>query len=534
MIKALFKKQLSEVFSWLYTDRKKGQRRQGTALCVSVLLYCAMFFLLGYIFYMFASSLCEPLVQLGLGWLYVSITSLLSVVLGVFGCVFNTYASLYRAKDNDFLLSMPIKTGYILIMRLSGVYAIGLLYQLLVSVPSFIVWLMTCKVTVPVVLFGVLLMFIISVFVLSLSCALGWVVGKISGKVKNKAFVTVFFSLAFIALYYYVYFNAYNYLMSFMSNAGEVAQKLAHPLNPLYALGRAGEGDILSMLYITMLVLLLFFIVYTVLKLTYLKTVAGGAQSVGKGGSAKISKPHSADFALLKKEIKRFTKSANYMLNCGLGCLMSVIMGVFLLIKQNDARQIINELSALLTPQLVALIAAAAICTVAAMNDITAPSVSLEGKSIWVLRSLPVDAYSVLRAKLRLHLLLTLPPVVFLFGCMQWVLRLELVYAALVLVLSVLFVILTAQLGLIAGLKGCNLSWTNEVVPIKQSGSVLLVLLGSWCIIILCGVVYYLLSSLISPLVYMLLLAVLLGAMCVLMLMWLKKKGSALFSHIDA
>lgn len=40
-------------------------------------------------------------------------------------------SSLYQAKDNDMLLSMPIPTSRILLVRLSGVYAMGLMYELI-------------------------------------------------------------------------------------------------------------------------------------------------------------------------------------------------------------------------------------------------------------------------------------------------------------------------------------------------------------------------------------------------------------------
>ena len=39
------------------------------------------------------------------------------------------------------------------------------------------------------------------------------------------------------------------------------------------------------------------------------------------------------------------------------------------------------------------------------MGIVTAPSVSLEGRSLWIVQSLPVEPWQVLRAKLRLHLL---------------------------------------------------------------------------------------------------------------------------------
>ena len=33
---------------------------------------------------------------------------MIALALGIFGSVFNTFASLYQAKDNDLLLSLPI------------------------------------------------------------------------------------------------------------------------------------------------------------------------------------------------------------------------------------------------------------------------------------------------------------------------------------------------------------------------------------------------------------------------------------------
>lgn len=98
---------------------------------------------------------------------------LLAVFLGVFGSVFNTYASLYLAKDNDLLLSMPIPVYVLLASRLLGVYLMGLLYSGIVILPAVIVYWAVAGVTLANVLGGVLLTALISVFVMTLSCALG-------------------------------------------------------------------------------------------------------------------------------------------------------------------------------------------------------------------------------------------------------------------------------------------------------------------------------------------------------------------------
>lgn len=60
----------------------------------------------------------------------------------------------------------------------------------------------------------------------------------------------------------------------------------------------------------------------------------------------------------------------------------------------------------------------AALCTLVGMNDMAAPSVSLEGKSLWLAQSLPVTSWQVLRAKLRMHLLLTAVPAALCGICM--------------------------------------------------------------------------------------------------------------------
>ena len=180
MTKALFKKQMIEAFSWVYYNQKNGKRRSGGGLIGFLLLYGLLFAFLGVMFYMVANQLCGPLTAAGMGWLYMALMGLMGVMLGVFGSVFSTYSSLYQAKDNDLLLAMPIPPGTILMARLSGVYAVGLMYELLVMAPAVIAYGIYGNPTVLGMIFAILIPFVLSVFVLTLSCALGWVAAKIS------------------------------------------------------------------------------------------------------------------------------------------------------------------------------------------------------------------------------------------------------------------------------------------------------------------------------------------------------------------
>ena len=120
MLKALLKKQFMELGAFYFQDRKTGKLRSGKSAVGFAVLYAVLFIILAAAFFSIAASLCGPLAEMGLAWLYFAIMGILSILLGTFGSVFNTYASLYKAKDNDLLLSMPIPSAYVLLARLLG------------------------------------------------------------------------------------------------------------------------------------------------------------------------------------------------------------------------------------------------------------------------------------------------------------------------------------------------------------------------------------------------------------------------------
>ena len=144
-------------------------------------------------------SICQPLVASGMGWLYFTLFAGLAILLGVFGSVFNTFSSLYQAKDNDLLPSMPIPIRAILASRLLGVYLMGLMFGA-VPPPAVIFYWCAADASPSAIAGGVMLVLAVSLFVLVLSCVLGWVVAKISAKLKRKNFLTVFIALVFFGL----------------------------------------------------------------------------------------------------------------------------------------------------------------------------------------------------------------------------------------------------------------------------------------------------------------------------------------------
>lgn len=531
MLKALFKKQLMEIGSYFFQDRKTGKNRSKSGIIGYSLLYAVTcVFLFGVFFYV-GKMLCAPLVTIGMGWLYHAIMCLMSLALGVFGSVFNTYSTLYVAKDNELLLSLPVPPSRILTVRLFGVWFWGFFYEVLVLLPAMVVYWITAAPGAVAVIFDLFVILVLSLFILSISCILGWIVAKINGKLKSKSFITVIISLAFLGAYFYFYTQAYTLLQQLIGNADIVGKKIKGAVYPVYLMGRGAEGDALSLLLFTVIVLAVFAVIWLVLSRSFLKLASSGSGTVKRKYRETSVKIRNVSGALLSKEIRHLLSSATYMLNCCLGTLILIVIAAAAIIKRSFILEVMSSFS-IGNEGIIPLIACALICMTSSMNDITAPSVSLEGKSIWLMQSLPVSAWQVLKAKLNLHLLITEIPVFICSVCLAIAINSSIYFSLMLILLPMLFTLLTASLGLAINLKMPNLNWSSETVAVKQSMGVMIALFSGWIIVIALGILYYAVYKYINTELFMLLCGIFLSVISAALLCWLKKRGSRIFEAL--
>ncbi len=454
---------------------------------------------------------------------------LIAIFFGVFGSVFNTYSSLYQAKDNDLLLSMPIPTSRILLVWLSGVYAMGLMYELIVMIPTVLIWFVKAPFSIAGMIHVLLIPLVLSLLILVLSAILGWVAAFIAAKMKHKNIMIVLISLLFIAAYYYLYARAYSFIQVILLNPEAVGSRLKIVFYPLYHMGMAAQGNILSMIVFTAMVVAALGIVYLILSSSFLKLVtsnSGAVRSVYKEQRVKV---RSVRMALLQKEFSRFTGSANYMLNCGLGGLLMPVSAAVLVWKADLVREYI------LMPVIqdcIPLLATAAICIFMTMNDMSAPSVSLEGKNLWIVRSLPVSGKQVLMSKLKLPLFYTWISAIPLMIVVEWLIQPGLLHGILIPTAACAYAVLMAEIGLALNLKMPSLHWTSEIVPLKQNAPVTIALFGGWLIIVALAGVYALLRNAVSVIVFSILLCALLIIAAGWLFHWLMTEGAEIFETL--
>ncbi len=533
MLKVLLKKQLTEVFRGYFFDARKKRMRSPAAIVGWFLfLFVGVFGILGGTFTMMALGICGALDSLGFGWLYFLLMTGVSVLLGAFGSVFSTYSGLYLAKDNDLLLSLPIPPRIIIVSRLLNVYLMGSLYSLIVLLPTVIVYWAVCGATFARVVCGIVLLLIVTLFVMVLSCLLGWVVAKISVKVKNKSYFTVIFSLLFIGGYYYLYFRATDLIRALVEHAAEYGERIRGGAYVLYLFGRIGEGEWLPTAVFAAATAALLGMVLWLLSRSFLRLASAGDSAGTVRSRERTDRVRTPFGTLLSKELKRFVSSGNYMLNSGIGILLLVIGGVVLLIR---GRVLFETLGPVFggMPDLLPVLLSAGLCMLISAVDLTAPSVSLEGRSLWILQSLPVEAKLVLRAKASVQVLLALPAAVFASACAAAVADTSVPVRLLIVAVSAAMAVFLAAFGTAVGVRMPMLSWTSEVMPIKQSGAVAVAMFGGWGVGILMGALYPLAGWRLGAAVYLGIWTVLLTVGSVLLFRWLDRRGSRLFEELN-
>lgn len=195
-------------------------------------------------------------------------------------------------------------------------------------------------------------------------------------------------------------FKAQTLIRDLLEHAALYGEQLKNAAYPLYVFGRAAEGDFAALGILLLAVGIVFVLLWILLSRSFIHIATSSAVVSKIKYKERKVKCKSEFAALFGKEMKRFTSSPNYILNCGMGILLLIAPWLAILLKGNVVVSFITEVWGSAGQALVPVAFCAAVCLAAAMNDMAAPSVSLEGKNLWLVQSLPVSPLKVLKAKL--------------------------------------------------------------------------------------------------------------------------------------
>ncbi len=529
MLRALLKVQLAALLSGLTRRRRGGSGTGFKVLMVFLLVYLAgcFFFLFGTSFH----TLCRPLAEAGLGWLYFALSGIIALALSFIGSVFTAQQQIFAARDNDLLLSMPIPPRLVLASRMALLMVMNIFWQSLVLLPAAVVWCMFYAPTLWQVVAYILTFVGLPFITLTVTSIFAWLLSLLMARLRNKNIVSTVFSIAFLVVYFSVFNKVNTYIDLLVTNGAAIAEKVRAAVYPAYAYGEAiASGGVMELIVFLLCCAIPFAIVWLILERAFLgiATTRRGAKKIRY--RERAMKAGSPQWALFQKELRRFWSNSMYVMNAALGSIFMLVAAVALVIYRDapaQLEQILPGAGTYLGP-----LAAAALCLLASTNVISAPSISLEGKNLWIAKSLPVSAGKVLMSKVWVHVAVTLLPMLPAWLAAAIVLKLSPAVAVLALVAPAAFVGFCALFGVVVNLHFPRFDWINEIVAVKQSMSTFICMFASMGVVIIPVVGFIFASRVMSGELYLLLVAVLFAALDFVQYRWLMTSGAKRFMEL--
>ncbi|MBQ8584312.1 MAG: hypothetical protein IJ488_06885 [Clostridia bacterium] len=479
MIKTLIGLRLRQTLSSLGGKKKDGTRKPLSVpkLILYGILYLYVIVVFAGMFTLMALGMASVMIPAGLDNLYFALFMLISfMVIFVFG-IFETKSHLFDCKDNELLLSMPIKPEHIVLSRVFTLLIYNYLECALVMLPCIACYAALGGSPLGII-GGVIVFLFLPLLALTVSAAFGYLVAILSKKFKRNTLFTTVISIAFIALY----FVFYSWLMESGTEdmtpeaMGELAAKLGF-------IGILGSVATLHPFYTPLFVILsagISFGAYMLISHSYVSIVTSGGKVKKNKYRAERLEKRSAVYAFTKKELSRFFSSSTYILNSAMGLIFAVMLSVVALFSGGELILFAEMLSLDGIDGFGALYAlgAALLSLLGSMTYISAASVSLEGKSLWIPRTMPISGREVLLSKTLAHIIIAGIPTLLSSVLLIIALGVAPEYMAFYILSPLLTCAVSAVFGSVINTAFPKFEFKNEAEPIKQSLSTFLVMMA--------------------------------------------------------
>ena len=431
--------------------------------------------------YAYAAGFIDKLSPMHLEYLALSasvfLVSIFTIIEGIYKCG----PLLFNCKDDQLLLSLPVKRNIILFIRLFKFYVFELLFNTLFTFPIILAYIVKVSdIGFSFYITSLIMLLLLPILPIVISCILGFISSFVTSKFKHKNIVQTLVSFAFIfALYYFMMQGdkILDYVMQHASSINDMITKIYYPAGIFAKL--ATDFKIIDLLIFIIVNILTLIITIYILSLFYFK-INSNLKEITK---TKITtkelniKTSSKNMSLIKKELNTFFSIPVFIVNAGFGTIVYVIMVFAIIFKFDAIIALINSTGLFVIPpeminNNISLLILLLIVITAYTTTITSSQISLEGKNINILKSLPIKAKEIFKSKILACLIITTPALV--IGCIALIIkfRVNIIDSIILLALTVLIPLISHFIGLIENLKHPRLDYESTAEVIKQSFSV--------------------------------------------------------------
>jgi len=464
---------------------KKQSRSSG------YILLFATIFIMAYMGWI-ANTFYGLIGKYGLGWLLVAmgllVVSLFTLVMGIY----SANAVIFDARDLDQLFSYPISPLQILFSKVlalvAGNWIIGIVFYL----PIMAVYCINVKPEALFYVYAILGFICLPCIPVCIFILLAYFLNIITSGKRAKTTINSIITIGLIAgTAVGIQYLVSGYKTSNINLSGLIdGFKNFYP--PLGYLTNGIVNSNLGDLLIGLLWNIVPFIVLCVgLSFGY-KSLWSRSRAVSKTRSGKLSFGVQTPFStLLQKEFYRYFSSVMYILNSSIGM---ILMTLFTVISGTGGAKI-QKLESYFPANVKILFVLLIFGFTLVISNTTAPSISLEGKNLWIIKSWPVDEGKILLAKLCVHLTVTIPLLIVNCVIAGFIVRLSVTDCIVLFVICALFSVLSGLTGLIFNLYFHRFDFYSDMQVVKNSSSVLLTYLTMAAIVAASAGIYWLMRA---------------------------------------
>lgn len=406
MIKRLISLRLRQTFLGTLTGKDKNGKPKAKLSAGRIVGYTILYAVLALVFlfavFAMAMGLGLVLIPAGAANSYFGLFMLISLSVIFIFSIFETKAELFDCKDNELLLSLPIPTGAIVLSRIFTVIIYNLLIEAIIIIPTTVVYLIFGG-NVLGVIGSLIVALLIPLLATALASGVGYLVSLIARKMKHKTLVTTLLSALFMGAYMFFCFG-----IGFFEGSGgeyeETPEDIEAMLSALRPFGVVGDAQLLSPIPLLILILvtaLVCFLAYYFINKSYIRIITDTRGVDKRVYVEKKSERRSALSAIVRKEFSKMLSSSTLLLNAGSGVIFLVLMTVLVALEGDMISTIAFELTgnSMSTAMAIAPIALSGITMSLSMIMFSSCAVSLEGKSLWILKSIPVKSRDIIIGK---------------------------------------------------------------------------------------------------------------------------------------
>ncbi|MCM3041304.1 hypothetical protein M3201_16485 [Paenibacillus motobuensis] len=508
--------------------RDGKERRKFLLLSIGILI--GVVIIAGYSF-VYSYLMAQTFEQIGRMELLLAIMMAATSILGFFTTIYKASGVLYNYKDYDLVMSLPIRTSYVVASRVLQLYVLNLFVTLILMLPAGAVYAIKVNPEVVYYLSFLITLLFIPLLPIIAAALIGALISWVSSRFRASRVITIVLTMAVtigIMVGSFSLKGNEQMLTDMGTQLADMIFKL-YPLASMYvdAVCSYQIGPLVLFIAISLLAFILFSIVLgTRYKAIHTGLTTSHTSSKYVMRSLKTSSPFRA---LYIKELRRYFSSSLYVLNTSIMMILLLVASIALLfVSSENLGQLIKipQLSDYLgsmAPMVVSLIVACS-CT-------TSSSISLEGNHLWILKSSPVSKKDILLSKVAVNLTITIPISVIICLLLMISVGTGWIESLLLLVIPIIYACYSAMLGVIVNLKFPKLDWTSEVTAIKQSASVLVSMLLGFISVVIPVAILFLLSHVNGNLI-LLGIGVMMLAVCGMMYKYIATQGERLFQAL--